>query len=224
MKAQFAVLAAVVCAGAGLATWQLTPASTALAGDEILQAASATAVTVLAEDYEYVGSSKCKKCHIKSHRSWKKTKMGQALETLKPGKAAEVKKKFSLDLEKDYSRDTSCIGCHTTGYGHPGGYVVPDPSDKKAVRKAKKLQGVGCESCHGPGSAYIKVFEEIFKSKRQYKVDELYAVGLRAIDESTCTQCHNEKSATFDAAHPFNFEEKKDEDRHEKEPLKQREG
>ena len=155
MKAQFAVLTAVVSAGAGLVTWQLTPASTALAGDGILQAASATAVVVLAEDYEYVGSSKCKKCHIKAHRSWKKTKMGQAFETLKPGKAAEVKKKFNLDPEKDYTQDTSCLVCHTTGHGHAGGYVVPDPTDKKAVRKAKKLQGAGCESCHGPGRAHV---------------------------------------------------------------------
>ena len=148
--------------------------------------------------------------------------MGQALDTLKPGNAVEIKQEHGLDPGRDYSGDESCLPCHTTGFGHEGGYVIPDSEDKKALRRAKKLAGVGCESCHGPGSAYIKVFEEIFRSKRQYKIEELYAVCLRKIEAPVCTTCHNDKGPTFDAAHPFDFAKMKTEDVHEHRPLKQR--
>ncbi len=150
--------------------------------------------------------------------------MGKALETLKPGVAAEAKTKHGLDSTKDYTTDATCLKCHTTGFGQDGGYAVPDPSDKKAVRRAKKLAGVGCESCHGPGSAYIKVFEEIFKSKRKYKVEELYAVGLKKIEGTVCTTCHNSESPTVQEGDVFDFDKKKDEDTHERKEMKQREG
>jgi hypothetical protein len=149
--------------------------------------------------------------------------MGRAFETLKPGQGGEAKQKADLDAARDYTQDEDCLSCHTTGYGKPGGYAIPDPADKKAVKKAKKLQGAGCECCHGPGSAYLKVFDEIMKSKRKYKVEELYAVGLRKIGASTCTACHNEQNPMYDSAHPFDFEKRKDEDAHERHPLKQRE-
>jgi hypothetical protein len=180
------------------------------------------AMPMVGDEFQYVGSSKCKKCHIKQHKTWKKTKMGNALNTLKPGEANEVKQKFQIDAAKDYSQDKACLACHTTGFGKPGGYAIPTPDDKKSMKKAKKMAGVGCESCHGPGSAYIKVFEEIMKSKRTYKVDELYAVGLTKIDESTCTTCHNDQGPTHDASKPFDFAKQKEEDAHEHIPLKQR--
>jgi hypothetical protein len=173
--------------------------------------------------YSYVGTKKCKKCHIKQHKSWANTKMGQAFETLKPGQAGEAKEKYNLDVNKDYTKDETCLKCHTVGYGETGGYATPDPEDKKAVRTAKKLEGVGCECCHGPGSEYVKIFDEIMKSKRKYKVEELYTVGLRKIDESTCKTCHNEESPTINPGDPFDYEERKDEGAHENLPLEQRE-
>ncbi len=149
--------------------------------------------------------------------------MGQALEILKPGNAKEQKEKFKLDPNKDYSTDEKCIKCHVTGYGKPGGYVIPDLNDKKAVRLAKRLAGVGCESCHGPGSAYVKLHTEIMKSKRKYKVEEMYAAGMQKIGKETCLACHNEESPTVQPGESFDYEKKKDEDRHEHKPLKQRE-
>jgi hypothetical protein len=117
--------------------------------------------------YAYVGTKKCKTCHLYQHKSWAKTKMAKAYETLKPGRGAEAKERSGLDVHKDYTKDESCLKCHTTGYGKPGGYAIPDPKNKKAVRRAKTLEGIGCESCHGPGAEYVKVFEEIDKSRRK---------------------------------------------------------
>ena len=106
-------------------------------------------------------------------------------------------------------------------HGKPGGYATPDAADEKAVKQAKKFEAVGCESCHGPGSAFIIVHEEIKKSKRTYTDDEMYAAGLKKIEEATCTRCHNEESPTYQA---FDFEKQKHstDGAHELFPLKQR--
>ncbi len=222
MKARMILMLTIVTGGIGLIL-QTPFLHSAQAGDvTVLPSVAAKAMPMIGDEFQYVGSSKCKKCHIKQHKSWKKTKMGKTLDTLKPGQASEAKQKFKLDAAKDYTQDTSCLACHTTGFGKPGGYAVPTPDDKKSMKKAKKMAGVGCESCHGPGSAYIKVFEEIMKSKRTYKVDELYAVGLTKIDENTCTTCHNDQGPTHDASKPFDFAKQKDEGVHEHIPLKQR--
>ncbi len=215
----------IVAGCVGLGAWQIGWQAPAIAGELGATAAQLTtsAVGLGEPEFEYVGSSKCKKCHLSQHKTWAKTKMGQALETLKPGQAVEAKKKHNLDPEKDYTQDTHCLKCHTTGHGQAGGYAIPDPDNKKAVRTAKKLAGVGCESCHGPGSAYIKVFDDIQKTKRTYTLKELYAVGLTKMDETVCTSCHNDKGPTYDSSTPFNFDEMKEKDAHEHKELKLRE-
>lgn len=173
------------------------------------------------DEAKYVGSKKCKKCHIKQHKSWAKTKMGKAFDTLKPGVAAEIKTKSGLDPNKDYTQDAKCLECHTVGFGKPGGYTIPDPNNKKAVRKAKALRGVGCEMCHGPGSGYIKLHEEILKSGRKYTQAEMLAAGLKLPDEASCMKCHDGRGPTT-PAEPFNFETMKEKGTHEHIPLKWR--
>ncbi len=209
MKLRLFTILAVVSSGVGLASWLASPA--ALAGEP-------------AGGHGYVGSKSCKKCHIKVHKSWAKTKMAQALESLKPGQDTEVKEKHGLDPKKDYTKDEACLKCHVTGYGEKDGYAVPDPADKKAVKAAAQRAGVGCEACHGPGEEYSAVFKEIQKSKRTYKPEELYAVGLKKMDAAACTNCHNEKSPTFDKTKGFDFNQGKEADTHEHAALKQREG
>ena len=208
---------------AGLAAAALLPATVDVTSNASAQGTSSGAVETT--KFTYVGSKSCKKCHsLVQHKSWAKTKMGQALKTLKPGKATEAKEKHNLDPNKDYTQDAACLKCHTTGFGLEGGYSVPDPTDKKAVRKAAKLANVGCESCHGPGSEYSKLFKEILISRRKYKVEELYAAGLKKITKETCISCHNDKSPTIDPDTPFDFEEMKTKDLHERQEMKQREG
>ena len=224
MKLRWVGLLVAVCGGLGV-MWFDGVSPIAVADERTIAAQVVATLPALGDEpYEYVGSKKCKMCHMKVHKSWSKTKMGMAFNTLKPGEAKEAKEKHNLDVDKDYTRDAACIKCHTVGYGQAGGYVMPDLNDKKAVKAAKKLEGVGCESCHGPGSEYVKLHKDVFMSKRKYKVEEFYAAGQRKIDEATCTVCHNADSPTIDPATPFDFEERKTEGTHEHQALKQRDG
>ncbi len=160
--------------------------------------------------YAYVGTKKCKKCHLKQWRSWSKTKMANAYEILKPGQRADAKKKAGLDPNKDYTTDKECLPCHTTGYGKPGGFV--------SIEKTPDRAGVGCEMCHGAGSEYTKKQYMSLKNKH-YKRAEVVKVGLISpVKGETCTsQCHNEKSPFYK---PFNFAERKEQGTHKHYPLK----
>lgn len=184
-----------------------------------------------AKAHKYVGPKNCRMCHKDHHKGWLATKMAKALESLKPGVKAEAKKKHGLDPAKDYTTDAKCLPCHVTGFGEPGGYEIlgPKPDDKKAARKWKRakrkmdaLASVSCESCHGAGGAYTKIFSDIMKTKRKYKVEELYAAGLKKMDEKACINCHNDKSPTFDKEKGFDFKRDKMTDTHPHIPLKQR--
>jgi len=205
------LMMAIVCA----AQWN---DSTAQASEPSF-ASSAVVIASVAGDggHEYLGSKSCKMCHIKTYKSWEDTPHAKALESLKPGNAAEEKTKHDLDPEKDYSTDTACLKCHVVGLGSPGGYEVPDPEDKKSVKKAEQLAGVGCESCHGPGGGVKDLKKEIKKEKRKYKIEELTALGMIVPTEETCLKCHTEDHPTFDAEEKFDYEKFKVKGLHEME-------
>lgn len=165
-------------------------------------------------DAAYVGSKSCFKCHFKEHGSWTKKAHAKALEVLKPGQAAEAKTKAKLDPAKDYTADPSCVGCHTTGYGKPGGYPeVGKEWTAEEKARAPLLAGVGCESCHGPGEK-----SNAFKvANKEYKWAEVEALGMVKPTEALCKGCHNEKSPTYK---PFDFEARKKDGVHDLFPLK----
>jgi len=164
------------------------------------------------DEHAYVGSKKCKMCHMKEYKSWEATKMAKSFEALRPGEYAESKKTAGLDPDKDYTADPACIKCHTTGLGKPGGFVdfasTPD------------LAGIGCEVCHGPGGTYLKSEHMSLKNK-EYKKADLVAVGMvDTVNEAICVQCHNAESPFVADGFVFDFEANKDEGTHEKYPLK----
>jgi hypothetical protein len=172
----------------------------------------AGAMLQAADDHEYVGSKKCRKCHAKEYRSWSTTKMAVSFEVLRPGANAEQKTAHGLDPQKDYTKDAECLPCHTTGFGKKGGFV-----DEK---KTPDLVGVGCEDCHGPGGTYLQDGYMTMENK-EYKREELVAVGM--VGEYTreiCDTCHNTKSPFVGDDYVFDFEAKKAEGMHEVSPLK----
>lgn len=171
-----------------------------------------------ADAAKYVGAKKCKACHMKQYKSWKKTTMATSFENLKPGVKAEEKKKAGIDPEKDYTHDADCLRCHTTGYGKEGGFT--------SIEETPKLAGVQCEECHGPGSEYSKYMKKNQKKWKTdgYTTDELKALGLiiPSEDEKGCMVCHGGDSPfneSVDPKYTFNFKERL-EKTHEHFPLK----
>ena len=151
----------------------------------------------MAEDgaKEFISHKKCKMCHMKIYKSWQKTSHATALETLKPGAAPEARKKAGLDLQKDYTQDATCLGCHTTG---------PD-----------QHPGIQCEACHGAGKAYCSL---TIMNRKKWKADPekhsemAVSAGLqKEPDEKTCTKCHNDTSPTYE---PFDFSKRVEEIKH----------
>jgi len=125
---------------------------------------------------DYVGSKKCRMCHKGAKKGnvfekWMEKKHSKALETLK---------------KKGKEKDPACLECHTTAF-NKGGYKIGDPN-------ASKFEGVGCESCHGPGSDYKKM--SVMKNK-----SKALAAGLIVPDEKVCLNCHDPKKSEF--AKPF---------------------
>ncbi|MBN2237814.1 MAG: hypothetical protein JW729_09650 [Bacteroidales bacterium] len=129
-----------------------------------------------AQDFKYVGAQKCKMCHNKpatggQHAQWLNTKHSKAME--------------SLNAEE--AKDPKCLKCHSTA-----GSVSPDQ-----IATLKIEEGVSCESCHGPGSAYFP--NAVMKSR-----EESMAKGLIMPTKEVCVKCHNEESEYYKG---FNFEE-----------------
>jgi tetratricopeptide (TPR) repeat protein len=170
----------------------------------------------------YLGISSCKKCHFKLYRSWKKTKSAKSFETLKAGVAAEVKTKLKFDPQKDYTTDPKCLECHTTGFGLPGGYKIPEPGDSKAAKRAKENAGITCEGCHGPGSNYTPVLKNVMFKKQKYAQKELCDLGMFKVGARVCSKCHNSRNPTAETDFHFDFDEYKNKDTHEHFPLKYR--
>lgn len=107
----------------------------------------------------YLGSQACSGCHPAAYQWWQGHAHGRAYDTL-----VTRNKQFNL----------SCVGCHVTGYGKPGG---------STVAHTEGLQHVGCESCHGPGSLHVADSSKIVTTPR----------------ETTCVACHSpEHSDLFD--------------------------
>jgi hypothetical protein len=123
---------------------------------------------VYADDFTYVGSKKCKMCH-------KGAKKGEVFEKWEKSLHAKA---FEAIKGKGEEKNPECLKCHTTD------------------AKVNFLEGVGCESCHGPGSAYKKL--SIMKDKKLAMEN-----GLIVPTEELCKKCH----VGNDHTGKFNFQE-----------------
>ncbi|NOX38645.1 MAG: cytochrome C554 [Calditrichaeota bacterium] len=156
------------------------------------------------KQYKYVGVGGCKTCH-KTKKSgnqygiWLETKHAKAYETLKSEEAAKIAKEKGLD--KPAYESPQCLKCHVTAY---------DVEPARLGKKYKKEDGVQCESCHGPGSAYKK--KKIMKDRELAIANGLNPILVEdGTAEKLCKTCHNEESPTFKG---FNFKERWEEIKH----------
>ena len=135
---------------------------------------------VLLAQNKYVGAKNCKMCHMakgKQYPSWSESKHAKAFETLKGEAALKIGKAKGIASP---STDPKCLKCHATAAAIPvtlnGGI--------------KNEEGVSCETCHGPGSAYKA--PAIMRSKEESKKN-----GLLTPNEKLCLTCHNSESPSF---------------------------
>jgi len=140
----------------------------------------------------YIGADKCRMCHTKKKQGeqyvkWQKGPHSKAYETLANEKSMEIAKAKGIDNPQEAPE---CLKCHTTGYG---------VDEKLLGPKFKIADGVGCESCHGPGADYYKM-----KTMKGVHAGEIepQSVGLIDPNEKVCVGCHNEESPTYK---PFDF-------------------
>jgi hypothetical protein len=139
---------------------------------------------LMAQNFKYIGASKCKMCHIKAptgeqYNKWMEGPHAGAMKTFAGEKAKEIAKAKGI---ADPATDAGCIKCHST-VGH---------IDAKLVAGIKITEGVSCESCHGPGSMYKGA--SIMKNR-----DLSMQKGLILPTEEVCKTCHNEESPTYKA-------------------------
>ncbi len=145
---------------------------------------------MLAQNFKYIGASKCKMCHVKpttgsQYNVWKDGPHARAMETLSGEEAKKIATEMGIE---NPATDPACIKCHST-VGH---------IEESLVATLKMEEGVSCESCHGPGSRY--------KSNAIMKKPEMAMKnGLIEPTEEMCISCHNEESPTYI---PFNYEER----------------
>lgn len=109
----------------------------------------------------YVGPEACADCHAEAFAAHAGSRHSHAIDSLRP---------------EERFLDPDCLACHSTGFGLKTGFAGLD--------KTPDLARVGCESCHGPGSAHVI---EPFQQKM--------------IKDVRCTTCHDaENSPDFDRA------------------------
>jgi hypothetical protein len=144
---------------------------------------------LMAQNFKYIGASKCKMCHIKpatgeQYNVWAKGPHAKAMKTLASDEAKKIAAEKGIS---DPTTDLACTKCHSTVAG----------VDKSLIATAKVDEGVGCESCHGPGSMYKGA--SVMKNR-----DLALTKGMIIPDEALCKTCHNSESPTFKG---FNFAE-----------------
>jgi hypothetical protein len=117
---------------------------------------------------KYVGSESCSECHVEDYETWEETKHAHAWQTLVD--AEPVRYGWPVTAYPD------CVACHTVGYGERSGFVNMD--------RTPRLGSVGCEACHGAGSAHVESGGTTLMGR---------------VGAASCTGCHDfEQTPDFD--------------------------
>jgi len=167
-------------------------------------------VQVALKDARYVGTAVCAGCHDDANKVWEKTRHAHAYDTLVKARDPKLRQ-----------FDGECIACHTVGFKHHTGYYDPPPgaTPEKAEKHNLKLLDVGCESCHGPGSAhannpnnkdlyslinpYGPKEKELNPKTPAVVRDDLRKKRMSRMDYVLCQKCHDIENDVHWANVPF---------------------
>ena len=166
-------------------------------GVEVVDYGAQETPTLVKGAFQYLGATACKKCHVESTGQfpkgaftvWKGHFHADAFRSLSRNYTREIAKRVrGID---DPVHNWRCVKCHVTAYGADASQLAETYRD---------ADGVGCEVCHGPGSAYAEIDHGPSNPDR-------YSLGfykLTNLDEreKLCVSCHNPTSPTYK---PFNI-------------------
>jgi hypothetical protein len=140
----------------------------------------------------YVGSRVCAGCHGAEtgggeHVAWLRSGHALAYWRLATDWARHLAERRPQYRDvADPRADERCLLCHVTAAQDPNALLAAD---------YRREEGVGCEACHGPGSAYA--------SAAVMGDRELFlAAGGVVPDAETCRRCHRDEHFSFDAWWP----------------------
>jgi hypothetical protein len=140
--------------------------------------------TLFSQEFTYVGAGKCKICHKtekqgQQHPLWEARKHSKSFQALATDQAKEIAQGAGIE---NPAESPKCLTCH-------------GPLFEKAPEF--KEEGVTCEVCHGPGSAYKKL--SIMKDHAESVKNGLTEYGSPDVIKKQCLSCHeNAHGKTFD--------------------------
>lgn len=149
-------------------------------------------------DNKYVGTSACKACHNtdktgKQYAIWEKTPHANAFKALQTEAADKIAAEKGITGKAADAKE--CLGCHVTGNNVTGAQFDA---------KFAKEEGVGCETCHGAGSAFKTLHMKKENLEKAIAAGMLLPKVSDPATETLCKGCHNDKSPTHKE---FKFEE-----------------
>lgn len=115
------------------------------------------------EEGAQLGAAACQECHPEAYESWAGSPHANAMASL---------------AKDDKKKDAACVKCHATAK-----QSGPPPSE---ISEFHILDGVGCESCHGPGE----------KHAANPTTENIEALGEDCpvcVIEAVCTSCHTQE-------------------------------
>lgn len=140
------------------------------------------------QEFTFVGAAKCKICHKSEKQGqqfllWEARKHSKSFQALTTDQAKEIAQEAGIE---NPAESPKCLTCHGPLF------------DKAAELKE---EGVTCEICHGPGSAYKKL--SIMKDQAEAVKNGLKEYGSPDDIKAQCLTCHENahgKSFDFDSS------------------------
>ncbi|MFO0871469.1 MAG: multiheme c-type cytochrome [Pirellulales bacterium] len=128
----------------------------------------------------FVGTAACGNCHTQALAAFEKTSHAHALDTLiHPRERSAISRQH----------DPECLSCHVTGWNPQ--LQLPFKTGYLSLESTAERVHVGCENCHGPGSAHVAAEEnEQTTAAARDKLRQEMRLPL-AKARNKCVECHD---------------------------------